>query len=96
MVAAGTWVVLYYGKALGRADVGHVGEVFTVTVPLLLLWVIEVLEVGDRTGCHACGRRFGPSGVLTPRRLATTAAIVVRRGRCSLAAVERGAHGGAL
>ena len=48
MVAAATWVVLYFGKGLGRADAGHVGEVFTVTVPLLLLWIIETLSLGER------------------------------------------------
>ncbi len=75
MVAAGTWVVLYYGKALGRADVGHVGEVFTVTVPLLLLWVVDVLEVGDRAVARLWSR-LRVVRVLTPRRLVTAAAIV--------------------
>ncbi len=76
MVAAATWVVLYYGKALGRADIGHVGEVFTVTVPLLLIWVIELLESGDRLAARSWStvRSLRVGGSF---RLATTAALVV-------------------
>ena len=75
MVAAATWVALYYGKGLGRADPGHVGEVFTVALPLVLLWVIELLAVGDRF-VFRLGSRRRVVRIITPRRLATSAAVV--------------------
>jgi len=48
MVAAATFVPLYYTKALDRPDAGHVFEMFATVVPLLILWIVELVEVGDR------------------------------------------------
>ncbi len=75
MVAAASWVALYWGKALGRADAQHVAEAFTVTIPLLLLWVIEVLAVGDRF-VSGLRTRIRGSRIAAPRRLCTAAALV--------------------
>jgi hypothetical protein len=74
MIAAATWVLLYYGKGLGRADSGHVGETFTVTIPLLLLWVIELLGICDPFVGRALKTQRARGWV--PRHLVTAVAIV--------------------
>ncbi len=75
MIAAASWVLLYYGKGLGRADAGHVGETFTVTIPLLLLWVIELLAICDPFVRRVLATRRARGWV--PRHLVTVLAIVV-------------------
>ena len=74
MIAAASWVLLYYGKGLGRADAGHVGETFTVTIPLLLLWVIELLAICDPFVRRVLATRRARGWV--PRHLVTVLAIV--------------------
>lgn len=49
MVGAASCVVLTYPQALERADSGHVLLVFSMTLPLLILWAIELLSVADRS-----------------------------------------------
>lgn len=44
MLAAASFVLLYFQKGLDRPDSGHIIEVFTVSMPLVLLWGIEALE----------------------------------------------------
>jgi len=48
MMAAAAISVVYFAKALDRADAGHMSEAFSATVPLLILWTIEVLSSADR------------------------------------------------
>lgn len=48
MVAAAACAAAYFPEALGRSDSGHVADAFAAAVPLLILWVIEALSVGDR------------------------------------------------
>lgn len=48
LMATAAISVIYYPKALDRADIGHMYEAFAATVPLLILWSIEVLSAGDR------------------------------------------------
>ena len=47
MVASASFVLLYYQKVLARADQIHVAEVFIVTLPLILLWLIVAAETLD-------------------------------------------------
>ena len=47
LTACSSFVPLYYTKALDRLDMGHVIEVFSVTVPLLILWSIRILGWAD-------------------------------------------------
>jgi len=56
MMAAAAISVLYFAKALDRADVGHMSESFSATVPLLILWTIEVLTSADRMVRSALSR----------------------------------------
>ena len=89
MLAAASFVVLYFQKGLDRPDVGHVVEVFTVSMPLVLLWGIEGVEVvGD-----LWGRAFQriPSGLARLRSglvAAPSAAIVVAVGVVLLVAPQ--------
>ena len=57
MVAAAMCSAVYFLKALDRADTGHVLEAFSITVPLLILWVIEILSSGDRIVRNAVSHR---------------------------------------
>ena len=56
MVAAASFVLLYYQKVLARADQIHVAEVFIVTLPLLLLWLMTGAEALDDGARKAAGR----------------------------------------
>ncbi|HUY23055.1 MAG TPA: hypothetical protein VMV22_12040, partial [Acidimicrobiales bacterium] len=49
MVAAASFVALYFQKVLARADGAHVAEVFTVSLPLVLLWIVLASEALDDT-----------------------------------------------
>ena len=63
MVAAASFVLLYYQKVLARADQIHVAEVFIVTLPLVLLWLI-VGRRGPRrraSGASCCEHSDGPA-----------------------------------
>ena len=46
-VAAAAFVAMYGEKAIGRFDSGHVINVFTVTLPLALLWAERGLSAAD-------------------------------------------------
>ncbi len=58
MVAAATFVLVYYQKVLARADQIHVAEVFIVTMPLLLLWLMTVTDALDRALRDAAARHL--------------------------------------
>ncbi|HTZ07506.1 MAG TPA: hypothetical protein VMB72_00455 [Acidimicrobiales bacterium] len=75
MVAAASWSAIYFSKVLARPDIGHVGEVFTVSMPLVLLWALDVLDVLDRF-LDRVWHRVRLVHVAPPR-LATVVAIVV-------------------
>ena len=82
-VAAASWAGLYFPKELGRADVAHIGEAFTVCIPLVLLWVFQALRTTDHIVTDALrrlARKMGAGvrwiGVWMPVRLTTCAAIV--------------------
>lgn len=54
LLAAASFAVLYYQKGLDRPDTSHFAEVFTVCMPLVMLWGIEGLEAAE-----IVFRRFG-------------------------------------
>jgi hypothetical protein len=62
MVAAATFVLVYYQKVLARADEVHVAEVFTVTLPLLLLWIVTCAQALDHAVERLGRHRSGPDG----------------------------------
>ena len=47
MVASAAMTLVYFPKALDRADAGHINEAVSVAVPLIVLWLIELLRMGD-------------------------------------------------
>ena len=47
MVASAAMTLIYFPKALDRADIGHINEALSVALPLLILWLIELLRMGD-------------------------------------------------
>jgi len=66
MIAAASCSVVYFPKALGRAEAGHVYETFVIAMPLALLWVVELLRLADRRLCRSVlqvGARLGPAGL---------------------------------
>jgi hypothetical protein len=82
MVAAAAISAVYYPQALDRADTGHVYQSFWVSVPLLILWSVEVLSVADRVIRSALRRlpTKGPAlqkiGIPQLRHVATFGALV--------------------
>ena len=48
MVATAVMALVYFPKALDRADAGHINEAISATIPLLILWLIEILAFADR------------------------------------------------
>jgi hypothetical protein len=82
MVAAAAMSAIYYPQALDRADAAHVYQSFWVSVPLLILWSVEVLTVADRAIRSALRRlpTTGPTlrmvGLPQSRHLASFAAVV--------------------
>jgi len=82
MVAAAAVSAIYYPQALARADIGHVYESFWVSVPLLILWSIELLSVADRairsTLRHlpTGGSVFQRTGIPQSRHVATFAVLL--------------------
>jgi len=85
MVAAASFVLVYFQKVLARADQIHVAEVFVVALPLLLLWLIVAAEALDEAVRHvATALLRGPRGpvrrarhvVLAARHPATLAIVV--------------------
>ncbi len=90
MVAAASFVLLYYQKVLARADQIHVAEVFIVTLPLILLWLIVAAEAlddglrrialralrGGEPGPASRGGRAVRAVVLAARHPATLAIVV--------------------
>ncbi len=90
MVAAASFVLLYFQKVLARADQIHVAEVFVVTLPLVLLWLIVAVEALDdgirRTAARLLGAgESGPAsrslhglrGAVASARHPATLAIIV-------------------
>ena len=75
MVAAASWSAVYFSKALARPDSGHVGEVFTVSMPLIVLWTVELLGVADRVADRWWARIRALR--VAPPRLATLVAVVI-------------------
>ena len=82
MVAAAAMSAVYYPQALDRADAAHVYQSFWVSVPLLILWSVEVLSVADRwarSGLRRLptkGSAFRMIGIPQARHVATFAALV--------------------
>jgi len=70
MVAAATFVLLYYQKVLARADQIHVAEVFIVTLPLLLLWLLVAVEAIDDAARRAAHRLLRSGDGAPARRCA--------------------------
>ena len=70
MVSAAMCTAVYFPQALDRADPGHVFLSYAIAVPLLILWVIDLLDRGDRNL-----RRVLPSWSAM-RHVATGAAVV--------------------
>ena len=81
LMAAAAISVTYYPKALGRADIGHIFETFSVSVPLLLLWSVVLLSDADRAIRSAIRRLPGRNdvqsrlGLRQLRHVATFAAL---------------------
>ncbi len=87
MVGAASFVVVYYPQVLERADTGHVLLVFSMTLPLLILWAIELLSLVDRSvagwfaWCRAKWATESHSGTIHvgqgrwPKRLGTMLAV---------------------
>lgn len=89
MVGAALFVLVYYPQELERMDGAHVQLVFCVTLPLLILWSIELLSIADR-GMGQLASRLGRQrrprslgsvrrigeGAGWPKRLATAVAVV--------------------
>jgi len=73
MVASATFVVLYSQKSLDRADPSHVAEVFTVCVPLTILWGIDAIMMADRLIVRMASGAFS----WLQRRLAEWESVVV-------------------
>ena len=53
-VAAALGVVAYYEEALSRLDTGHIAEMFSAAIPLVVLWTAEGLHL-----LHAARGRLG-------------------------------------
>ena len=70
MVSAAMCTAVYVPQALARADGGHVFLSYAIAVPLLILWVIDLLDRGDRNL-----RRVLPSWSAM-RHVATGTAVV--------------------
>ncbi|GAA3199005.1 hypothetical protein GCM10010532_018180 [Dactylosporangium siamense] len=72
-LAAAVFVALYGVKALGRFDMPHVGQVVTVALPLLVLWVWKILRSTDALVDLLQSRRWTPvlANALTIAALAT-------------------------
>ncbi|HUI02700.1 MAG TPA: hypothetical protein VLZ77_04110, partial [Acidimicrobiales bacterium] len=85
MVAAALGVLGYYPEALARLDTGHVAQMFSVAIPLVVLWGAELLHLLDtartrsRPRAPAGGPRPLPARlVLLPGlAVATMTAVVV-------------------
>ncbi len=82
-VAAAIMVALYYPKGIDRADVGHIAEVFEVTVPLLLLLSYRFVVGLDRAFAHQSVAGVAKKGSIQLRRhisslsVASPAAMIV-------------------
>jgi hypothetical protein len=77
MVAAAMCAAIYFPKALDRADVGHVLESFFVAIPLLILWVIDLLERGDQWSRRLLTHRSRFVGPCNFRHVATGAGLAI-------------------
>ena len=83
LMAAAATSVIYYPKALGRADVGHIQATFWVSLPLLFLWSVVLLSEADRATRSLVKRLPTRNAVLSRlgvpqlRHVATFAALAV-------------------
>ena len=84
LVAAGTFVVIYTQKALDRADVIHVVEVFTTSVPFVILWGIDAITTVDRWIREALSR-----GATSLRRVTGTSTSALGRALSSIGQTPR-------
>jgi hypothetical protein len=87
MVGAASFVVVYYPQVLERADTGHVLLVFSMTIPLLILWAIELLTLADgaisrfgvrfrqKQTTRSRSRLIGGATSEWPKRLVTAAVV---------------------
>jgi hypothetical protein len=48
MVAAASVVAVYFPESIDRLDAGHVVQMFTVALPLVILWAISLSSDLDR------------------------------------------------
>ena len=55
-LAAAGFLAFYELKALGRFDVGHIAQVFTVALPLLVIWAWTIIRSLDRFMPKSAGR----------------------------------------
>ena len=79
LVACALFVVAYFDKVLARADPPHMAEVFTVSLPLVILWAVVGLHWLDGALRTLLTRRAGRTGraALAPWHLGTLATVVV-------------------
>ena len=84
LIAAGTFVVIYTKKALDRADVIHVVEVFTTCVPFVILWGIDAITTVDRWIREALSR-----GATSLRRVTGTSTSALGRALSSIGQTPR-------
>jgi hypothetical protein len=76
MIAAALMSVIYFPKAIDRADVGHVSEAFCITILLLILWLIEFFDTADRAVESALVRLLSSNGRVRVVHIATGVAFV--------------------
>ena len=62
LVASATFVPLYYQEALDRFNVGQIDILFQAMVPLVLLWVFELVSLGDSWFLRAATSIRAPTG----------------------------------
>ena len=65
LMSTAIFVTAFYQKVLTRPDEVHVAEVFTVSLPLVLLWAVILVEWMDAAVHRGAGRRRRSEG--TPR-----------------------------
>jgi hypothetical protein len=79
-LALAGFLVFFEEKALGRYDQNHIGQVFTVALPLTLWWLWKLFNAVERQLQQWSGRRFAPGRPLwhvRPSRISFVAPLVV-------------------
>ncbi len=77
LVGAASFVLVYYGKFLDRPDYAHLVEVFSVAIPLVVLWIIEATSPGFRRRPRRRHSQIRSGGSIHLRRVPVTGAVVV-------------------